>query len=415
MKKYLTTFVILLTFLLLTENCMQKNNQNDVFKNYLESVNSTDNKEEKTKLTDDFINKISPDNYPIYEDDTTYVLLYRGDKDSAGVIGDMTNWTDKLWMDKVEGTDLFYYRGTAEPTARIEYWLMYGENSFPSIDSLNQYIVLNGFGQISELAMPKYERHEYFNNYIHGEKGSGDSLKHHVVPSKYLNYDHDIDVYLPPNYSEDKKYPVLYLNDGYDFVEFAATPYVLDRLINENKIEPIIAVFVTPPNRFEPKFPNRMTEYGMNDDYVKFLADELVPFIDEHYSTKQDSESRMIEGASYGGLISLYVGFSRPDVFGKVYSQSGYHSFQKDRMINLIKESEKKNIKIYIDVGTYEEIIGANLLPDGERDFTQGNRDMNEALKEKGYDFVYKEYYEGHTWGNWRRHLIDAVIYFFGK
>jgi enterochelin esterase-like enzyme len=39
---------------------------------------------------------------------------------------------------------------------------------------------------------------------------------------------------------------------------------------------------------------------------------------------------------------------------------------------------------------------------------------MKDALAEKGYDFVYKEYPEGHTWGNWRRHLIDALIHFYG-
>jgi enterochelin esterase-like enzyme len=40
---------------------------------------------------------------------------------------------------------------------------------------------------------------------------------------------------------------------------------------------------------------------------------------------------------------------------------------------------------------------------------------MQEVLKKKNYDFVYREYPEGHTWGNWRRHLIDALIHFFGK
>ena len=208
---------------------------------------------------------------------------------------------------------------------------------------------------------------------------------------------------------------MIYLQDGYDYVEFAATPYVLNRLIEENKIEPLIAVFVTPPNRFEPKFPNRMTEYGMNDDYVKFFVHELVSFIDKNYSTKNSKDARLVAGASYGGLISFYIGFSHPEIFGKAYSQSGYHSFEKNRMINLVKESAVKDFSIYLDVGTYEKIVGANLLPEGERDFLQGNRNMNKALQEKGYDFIYREYPEGHTWGNWRRYLIDALIYFFGE
>ena len=394
---------------------MQQTDSNNLFKNYFEKVNATGDQQQKAQLTETFMQSVRSGQYPIFENDSDYVLLYQGPIDSVGIMGDMTNWFEFIPMTNIKGTDLYYYRGTTEPDARLEYWVLFGEKGFPSIDSLNEFSVLNGFGPISELAMPQYKRHPYFYNYIRGEKGVFPDLKHHVVPSKYLNYDHDVHVYLPPGYSEDKEYPVIYGNDGYDYVEFAVTPYVLDRLIEEDKIEPVIAVFVTPPNRFKPEVPNRMTEYGMNDDYVKFLADELVPLIDENYSTIKDPKGRMIFGSSYGGLISFYVAFSRPDVFGMAHSQSGYHSFEKNRMINLVKESEKKNFRSYVDVGTYEEKVGATLLPPDELNFTVGNRELKKALEEKGYDFVYKEYHEGHTWGNWRRHLIDSLIYFFGK
>ena len=392
-----------------TENTSEFNLQD-----FLAAFDKLESDEAKDNYVKNFV-EMHKGNFPLLENDSTVVFFYYGKQDSAGVIGDMTSWAEPKLMTRVGKTDLYYLKDSYEKNARIEYWLTYGKNSFPSIDSLNQYLVLNGFGPISELAMPEYERHEYFNEYIHGEKGDGKDLKHHNIPSKFLNYDHDVHVYLPPGCTEDIKYPVIYLNDGYDYVEFAATPYVLDRMIKENKIDPVIAVFVTPPNRFEPKFPNRMTEYGMNDDYVKFLADELVPFIDNNYSTKRDAQDRIIAGSSYGGLISFYVSFSRPEVFGKAYSQSGYHSFRKNEMIKLVRENDVKDIKAYVDVGTYETIVGANLLPADELNFTRGNRDLKAALTDKGYDFIYKEYPEGHTWGNWRRHLIDALIYFYGK
>lgn len=390
------------------------NESNFNLNNFLSTIQKINTDEEKQNYINEFIEK-HKGNFPLFENDTTVVFFYYGEKDSAGIIGDMTYWAESKRMVRIEKTNLYYYKDNYESNARLEYWLTFGKGNYPSIDSLNQYKVLNGFGEISELAMPAYQRSEYFNDFIHGEKYSSDLLKHHNVPSEYLNYNHDIHVYLPPNYSVDKKYPVIYLNDGYDYVEFAATPYVLDSMIEKNKIEPIIAVFITPPNRLEPKVPNRMTEYGMNDDYVRFLTEELVPFIDENYFTLRDKRSRLIAGSSYGGLISFYIGFSRPDVFGNVYSQSGYHSFKKNRMIELVKENAAKDIKVYLDVGTYEKIVGADLLPEEERNFTQCNRDMKEVLSPKGYDFVYKEYPEGHTWGNWRRHLIDALIHFYGK
>ena len=38
---------------------------------------------------------------------------------------------------------------------------------------------------------------------------------------------------------------------------------------------------------------------------------------------------------------------------------------------------------------------------------------LRDALAAKGYDFVYAEYPQGHTWGNWRAHLLDALPHFF--
>jgi len=153
----------------------------------------------------------------------------------------------------------------------------------------------------------------------------------------------------------------------------------------------------------------------LNDEYVKFFVSELVPFIDRKLRTVDDADARLVVGDSYGGLISLYIGFSHPELFGKVYSQSGYHSFSNDKIIQLINDSEKKALNIYLDCGLYEKQVGAAFIPDGERNFLEGNRRLKQALDAKGYQNVYFEYPEGHTWGNWRRHLIDALKYFFQK
>lgn len=412
MKNLEVIFFVFLIMILPKVCYMQENN---LFDDYLNEVNKTEEQKLKQELTDSFFEKVRLTQYPIFENDTTYVLLYKGNRDSVGIIGDMTNWFDTFQMTKVEGTDLFYYKGHAEPGARLEYWLMFSKDGFPSIDSLNEFKALNGLGELSELAMPKYKRHRYFDNYIHGEKGSDEGLKVYKIDSKFLEYEHTIHVYLPPGYDESKKYPTLYLQDGIDYVEFAQVPNTVTNLINENKIHPMIVVFVTPPNRLKPGFPNRMSEYGLNENYVKFFTEELVPFVDKNYNTKTEPGSRLVAGDSFGGLISAYIPFSRPDVFGKVYSQSGYQSFNKDQLINSYKSADKKNIKLYVNSGLYERTVGASFLPKEETDFLLANRRFKKVLEDKRYDFVYREYPEGHTWGNWRRHLIDALIYFFGK
>jgi enterochelin esterase-like enzyme len=416
MKSPIRNITLLFILMLLGINSVTGFGQN-IFSDFYERINKTDDVDSKQQLADEFYASINKDNYPIFENDSTVVLLYKGEVDTVVLLGDMGDWTNKIYMNRIESTDLFFHRGNYEPDSRMEYWLILNDKDDRfSIDSLNQYIVRNGLGEFSELAMPQYVRHPLFNSYIHGEKGNFENLIEKSIPSKYMNYDHTVHIYLPPGYdSSNQKYPVVYFQDGKDYIEFAVAHHIIENLIKENKIAPVIAVLVTPPNLHQPKIPNRSTEYGMNDDYVSFFVKELVPTIDQKFRTINSPDNRLVVGDSYGGLISLYIGFTNPKIFGKIYSQSGYHSFNKDSLIKLINNSDLKPINIYLDVGTYEHSVGANFLPEGERDFLAGNRRMKKVLEKKRYDFKYAEYHEGHTWGNWRRHLIDALMYLFGK
>ena len=184
-------------------------------------------------------------------------------------------------------------------------------------------------------------------------------------------------------------------------------------MIESGEIVPVIAVFVTPPNRHQPDIPNRTTEYGLNPDFARFMAEELVPFVEERYRSLDDPAARLVVGPSYGGLAAAYVPLQHPDVFGLGYSQSGYLSFGGNALITAYEEASPKPIRLYVDIGLYEQKVGQGWLPDDEIDFLQANRDFRDMLSAKGYDFVYREYPEGHTWGNWRAHLIDALIHFF--
>jgi enterochelin esterase-like enzyme len=405
-------FLILIAGIL-TGSAMQPQTTLSHFDDLLRKIAAASDPRQKQKLADAFHASLKPPTYPIFPSDTTYLLVYKGEKDSVGVLGDMNNWSEADWMERIEGTDLFYLRGTAPAAARLEYWFVFGKNSLWSVDPLNPAKSLNGFGELSELAMPGYRHHPCFAGYRTGIKGSAENLKVHEIASTALGYDHTVHVYLPPGYDPMRSYPALYLQDGIDYVEFAQVPQVLDQLIRDEKIQPLIAVFVTPPNRFKPGMPNRMTEYGLNDEYVRFFADELVPFIDQHYSTRRDAAARLVAGDSFGGLISAYIPFARPNRFACGYSQSGYLSFKQDTLIQLFRTTGRKAIRLYVDVGTYEERVGASFLPAAETDFTAANRRFAAALREAGYDFSYHEYPEGHTWGNWRRHLIDGLIWFF--
>lgn len=359
---------------------------------------------------------ITNNSAPLFINKNRVVFICFSRSENVFLNGDMTQWAKNITMKHIPQTQIHYHIAEFESNARLEYLIQSDTDELPGPDSLNRYIVHNGFGPNSELMMPEYERVPVLDPYLEGRKGDYKLLEEFKVSSDIMGYDHDILAYLPPNYQNSSEmYPTIYIEDGRDYIEFAITPTIIDNLIRSGKIKPVIAIFINPPHRHLPDEPNRMSEYGLNDDYVNFKADELVPFIESNFRVERNNTSRLTVGDSFGGLISAYTPFLRPDVFGLGYSQSGYQSFENDRLINLYQSSEIKPVRLYIDIGIYERIVGADMLPESETDFLAANRRFKMVLEQKGYDFVYREYPEGHTWGNWRRHMIDGLIHFFGN
>ncbi len=366
-------------------------------------------------LVEAFVEAVRAAGAPLVEDDSTVVFVYRGDTDSVRLQGDMTFWAEPVPMERVLGTDVFFRRETVEPEARLEYLFVLPDAPSGIPDPLNPHRVLSGIGPFSELAMPGYAYPSVFDVVRDGTPGAADGLDLHRLSEGALPYGHDVLVYTPPGYADagPRAYPTVYFLDGRDYVAFAHVPRALDALIGAGRMAPVVAVFVDPPNRHQPTLPNRMTEYGLNEAFVAFFAGEVVPFVDACYRTQTVPARRLVLGDSYGGLAALFLALRRPEVFGMGYSQSGYHGFDGGRMIGLVTEEPAAPVRLWVDVGRYERAVGTGLLPEAERDFLADNRRLCAALEKRGYDAVYREYPEGHTWGNWRAHLLDALPHFF--
>jgi len=129
MKQNRITLVIFLITIFQSVGYMQQKITKNVVDNFFESIAATADQKQKIELAEAFYTKLQSSQYPIFENDTTYILFYKGKNDSVGVLGDMNSWTETVWMEKIEGTDLFYLKGNAPADARIEYWLMFGKNS----------------------------------------------------------------------------------------------------------------------------------------------------------------------------------------------------------------------------------------------------------------------------------------------
>ena len=183
--------------------------------------------------------------------------------------------------------------------------------------------------------------------------------------SKLLNNERNISVYLPQNYDKKAKngYPIIYLFDSFVYLNKIQVPNILDNLIDQKKIQPMIAVFIDNPTK-----TSRKTELPINSVFKEAIITELVPMINKRYNVTSRPEKTIVGGASYGGLAATYIGFYHPDIFGRILSQSG--SFWRDRelsdiygneirndwMINQFIIEDKKPLKIFLDWGLQENL-----------------------------------------------------------
>lgn len=133
---------------------------------------------------------------------------------------------------------------------------------------------------------------------------------------------------LPHDYYEtDKRYPVLYLQDGQNLYDDYA-PYgswgvdkQLASMAARGKGDLIVVAIdhadAQRISEFTPNFKNKLGR-GEGREYSKFLAKTLKPYIDSRFRTRPEAEHTGIGGSSLGGLISIYAGLIYPDVYDRL-------------------------------------------------------------------------------------------------
>ena len=215
-------------------------------------------------------------------------------------------------------------------------------------------------------------------------------------------------VYTPPGYSKDKKYPVLYLlhgigGDENEWTRGGAPDVILDNLYADKKAVPMIVVL---PNGRASKdvtardpIPKQSPAFAA---FEKDLLTDLIPFIEKTYSVKADRESRALAGLSMGGGQSLNFGLGNLDTFAWV---GGFSSAPNTkRPADLIKdhaEAAKKLRLLYVACGD----------KDGLFRISQGVHDM---LDEKKVPHVYRVIPGGgHDFRVWKSDLYHFAQLLF--
>lgn len=227
-----------------------------------------------------------------------------------------------------------------------------------------------------------------------------------TVPSRYLaEQSRNLRIFLPPGYNEVLSYPVVYCQDGEDFFNFGRIATTATRLILDEGLEPfiIVGVDVDKKQRTEEYTPDG----NRHEAYIRFFAEELIPFVEERYTVRQDPEHRLLAGDSLGGSVSLHLALSYPQLFTRVMSLSGAFYGISQNIISAAGDLSWLNI--YMIVGLQEDAYETDR---GVFDFVALNRNAKALLELNQATVFYEEKDGKHQWGFWQKELDKALAYF---
>ncbi|GAB4395389.1 MAG: alpha/beta hydrolase-fold protein [Microscillaceae bacterium] len=257
----------------------------------------------------------------------------------------------------------------------------------------------------------------------------------------------NIDIWLPPGYSNSQRYAVLYMHDGQMLFDSTTTwnkqewgvDEILGTLQTEGKMRPCIVVGMwntgaTRHSEYFPQKPQQLLPKVLRDSlqalelkgqaqadaYLKFIVRELKPFIDKNFSVHTDAAHTFVMGSSMGGLISMYALAEYPQVFGGAGCLSTHWPGSLTRTPNIIPEAFNRYLaqklpklikmkrKIYFDYGT---ATLDSLYPPLQAK-------IDETMRQAGFPAAQwtSRKFEGedHSERAWRKRLAIPVLFLMG-
>jgi len=139
--------------------------------------------------------------------------------------------------------------------------------------------------------------------------------------------DRRVTMYLPPSYAAERarRYPVIYLLHGYSGTDetwtgrIANIPEIADRVFGSGAARDMIVVMPDANSIYRGSMYSSSVTSG---NWERYIADDLVAYVDAHYRTLANRASRGLAGHSMGGYGTMRIAMKRPDAFASIYSLS---------------------------------------------------------------------------------------------
>ena len=222
--------------------------------------------------------------------------------------------------------------------------------------------------------------------------------------SKTVGTTRKMQVYTPPGYTTEKKYPVLYLlhgigGDETEWQRFATPNVILDNLIADGKAIPMIIVM--PNGRAQKNDRAGGNAFASAPAFATFerdLLDDVIPAIEAKYSVDSSREKRAIAGLSMGGGQSFNFGLAHLETFAWVGPFSAAPNTKKPQELIPDVDAAKKQLKLlWISCGNKDGLIKIS-------------QDMHQYLKKNGVEHVWHVDGHGHDPQHW-----SSSLYWFSQ
>jgi len=302
-------------------------------------------------------------------------------------------------MRKMRGRDIWYQEVPLSPTGRIEYKLGIVRDRRVHLitDPRNPDHAIDPFGANSIASGPEYSPPPWFKA-AHAAGGHSPVTRVFPVHSSVFAGTRRHRVYLPPRFDTRRRYDLLLVHDGSDYVAYADLLQFLDHAILSGAIPPVVAALLEPGNR--------LVEYADDPGHTRHLIQEVIPAARRRFDV-----GRVIAmGVSLGGVASISAAVRSPGSIDVVVAQSGSFvtalggRFRRGLVLEpvtrfmrwLLDEGPQLPGRLAFSCGTYDGLV-------------EDTRVFVDHLASQPVDLRYAESDAGHHWHCWRDHLASDL------
>ena len=334
------------------------------------------------------------DSFPILDEGRVH-LVWRGEAEDVAVTGSMNDEGSPKPLKRIGGTDLWVASFSIEPGARWEYSFQ-ADYGAPALDPNNPRTAPAIRGDtVSEIVTPGYDPEQHWRTPPSDARGRVEPFE---FASEGLENTRELSLWLPPGYDQgEEPLPLLVVHEGQDWIEKGGLINTLDNLVGKS-VRPLVAVFMTPIDQWWFEGGGSGT-----DEYLKALAEELVPMLEAKYRLSSKPEDRALFGMRSFGMTAMQGLLLLPDVFGKAGLQSvNLGDLTGRAILDRLADGIEGQPLVYLDWNRYE-----SRNPDRNTDLAADSRRLYEALQQAGVTVSGGEQLDAYGWGGWRSRSDD--------